>query len=118
MGSVILWAQSDPGYPLINKSSILPSADMIGVIDAARKDEFVNRAASAFEPDQNATAGGLKEFELNGPGSLLLNDDRACENAARPAPRPDLIFHPARQTGRDQCRAISSNAAGSPQPSR
>jgi len=50
---------------------------MIGVIDAARKDEVVKRAAAAFEPDQNATAGGLKEFKLNGPAGLLLNDDRA-----------------------------------------
>jgi hypothetical protein len=31
MGPVILRTQSDPRHPLINKSSILPSADMIGV---------------------------------------------------------------------------------------
>jgi hypothetical protein len=77
MGPVILRAQSDPGHPLIDKSSILPSADMIGVIDPARKDELVKRAASAFEPRQNAAAGGLKEFKLNGPAGLLLDDDRA-----------------------------------------
>jgi hypothetical protein len=50
---------------------------MIGVIDAARKDEFLRRAASVFEPGQNATAGGLKEFKLNRPAGLPLNDDRA-----------------------------------------
>jgi len=77
MRSVVFWAQSDPGHPLINKSSILPSADMIGVIGPARKDELVKRAASAFEPGQNAAAGRLKEFELNRPAGLLLDDDRA-----------------------------------------
>ena len=50
---------------------------MIGVIDPARKDKFVERAASAFKPDQNAAAGGLMEFELNRPAGLLLDDDRA-----------------------------------------
>src|ERR1700722_362869 len=60
MGSVILRAQSDPGYPLINEPSILPGADMIGVVDPARKSELVNRPASAFEPGQNASAGGFE----------------------------------------------------------
>jgi hypothetical protein len=55
----------------------LPRADVIGVIEPARKDELVKRAASAFEPGQNAAAGGLKEFKLNGPAGLLLDDDRA-----------------------------------------
>ena len=50
---------------------------MIRVIDPARKDELVKRAASAFEPDQNAAAGGLKELKLNGPNGLLLDDDCA-----------------------------------------
>jgi hypothetical protein len=50
---------------------------MIGMIDPARKDELVKRAASAFEPGQNAAAGGLRELELQGPAGLLLNDDRA-----------------------------------------
>jgi len=47
------------------------------VIDPGGKDELVERAASAFEPGQNAAAGGLKEFELNRPAGLLLDDDRA-----------------------------------------
>jgi hypothetical protein len=50
---------------------------MIDVIDPARKDELVQRAASVFEPGQNAAAGGFEEFELNGPAGLLLDDDRA-----------------------------------------
>src|SRR5258708_6201262 len=93
MGSVILRTQSDPGHPLVNKSSILPSADMIGVIDTAREDELVKRAASAFEPGQNAAAGGLKELELNGPAGLLLADGRAGPNPTAPYKGPHLDLH-------------------------
>ena len=77
MRPIVLRPQSDPGHPLINKSSILPSADMIGVIDPARKDEIVKRANSAFEPGQHTAARCLKEFKLNGPPGLLLDDDCA-----------------------------------------
>jgi hypothetical protein len=55
----------------------LSSADVIGVIEPARKDELVKRAASAIEPGQNAAASRLNEFELNGPTGFLLDDDRA-----------------------------------------
>jgi hypothetical protein len=47
------------------------------MINPARKDEVVERAASAFEPGEDAVAGRLKELELNGPAGLLLNDDRS-----------------------------------------
>lgn len=77
MGTVIFPAQSDPSHPLINKSRILPSADMLRMIDPAREDEVINLAASAFEPRKNAAAGGFKELKLNGPAGLLLDDDRA-----------------------------------------
>ncbi len=50
---------------------------MIGAINPARKDELVKRAASTFEPGQNAAAGELKQFKLNRAAGLLLNDDRA-----------------------------------------
>jgi len=74
---VILWPQSDASHPFINEPGILPSANMIGVIDAARKDEFVKRAASAFKPDHDAASGGFEQLKLNRPTCLLLNDDRA-----------------------------------------
>ncbi len=72
MGTAIFLAQSNTGHPFVNEPSILPGADMIGVIDPARKSEFVNRSASAFEPGQNADAGGFEELKLN-----RLDDDRA-----------------------------------------
>jgi hypothetical protein len=33
-----------------------------------------------FKPGQNAAAGGLEEFELNGTAGLLVDDDRAWSN--------------------------------------
>jgi hypothetical protein len=47
MDAIVLPAQADPGHPRVNKSSILASADMIGVIEPVRKDELVKGAASA-----------------------------------------------------------------------
>jgi len=93
MRSVVFWAQSDPGHPLINKSSILPSADMVGMINSARKDELVKRTTSTFEPSLYADATGLKEFELNRPAGLLLNHDRARSNPAAADKVADFGFH-------------------------
>ena len=69
MGAVIIRAQSDRGRPFINKSSILPRADMIGVIELARKDELVKRAASSASA-ANGEAFGLKNAV--GGGNLGL----------------------------------------------
>ena len=86
MRPVVLVAQSNSADPLINEPSILPSADMIGMIDPAWKDEVVERAAAAFEPCQNTAASGLEELELNGSAGLLLNPSTDCvEKGARRA---------------------------------
>jgi hypothetical protein len=66
---------------------------MIGVIDPARKDELVQRAASVLEPGQNAAAGGFKEFKLNEPAGLLLDDDRAGSNPTAADKVADLDLH-------------------------
>jgi hypothetical protein len=55
---------------------------MIGVIDPARKSELVNCSAAAFEPGQNAAAGGFEELELHRPTCLLLDDYCAGANLA------------------------------------
>ena len=93
MRPVILPAQSDPGDPLINEASMLPSADMIGMIDPAWKDEVVERAAAAFKPRQNTAASRFEELELNGSACFLLNDDRACTNPATAGEIADLDFN-------------------------
>ncbi len=77
MRPVIVGAQANTSHPLINEPGKLAGADVIGVIDPARKGELVNRSASAFELGQNATAGGFEEFKLNRPTCFLLDDNRA-----------------------------------------
>jgi hypothetical protein len=52
VGAIVLSEQSNPGHPLINKSCILPGADMTGVIDPARKDK-VAECASMTLPFRN-----------------------------------------------------------------
>ena len=102
--SVVLRPQSDPDHPLINEPGILPGADMIGVIDPARKGELVNRSASAFEPCQNSAAGGFEEFKLNRPACLLLDDDRPRADLAAADEVADLDLDdvPSRQLAVDR----------------
>jgi hypothetical protein len=77
MRPVVLLAQLNPDYPLVEETSILTGADVIGVFNPTRKEEVVERGSSAFEPSEDAAAGGLRELELNGPACLLLNNDRS-----------------------------------------
>jgi hypothetical protein len=114
MRPVVLPAQSDPGDPLINEPSILPSADMIGMIDPAWKDEVVERAAAAFEPCQNTAASGFEELELNGSAGLLLNDDRACTNPATADEIADLDFNDVASPELTVDREIEHRAVSKP----
>src|ERR1700722_11676037 len=75
MRPVVLRPQPDSGHPLIEESSILPGADMISVIDSARKDELVKRATSAFQPGKQASSCVRQQLELDRPTGLLLHDD-------------------------------------------
>ena len=77
MCSIIFREKSDTSYPLVDKSGVLPSADMIGVIDPARKHKVIKDATSTFEPSQHAHATRLKQFKLDGLARLLLDHDRA-----------------------------------------
>ena len=72
MGAVVLLTESDPSYPFVNEPGILPSADMIGMINPAREGVVIERASSTFEPSQETATGRLEEFELNGATGFLL----------------------------------------------
>jgi hypothetical protein len=54
----------DGKYRESHEPSILPRADMIGVIGPARKSELVNRSTSVFEPGQNADAGRVRGAQI------------------------------------------------------
>ena len=72
MCPVVLSAQPNPGHPLVNEASILPSADMVGMINSARKDKVFERASSALEPSEDAAAGRFDELKLNRPTKILV----------------------------------------------
>jgi hypothetical protein len=57
MRAVILSSQADPCDPLVHEPSILPGADVTGLIDPAGKDEVGERAASTFQSSKNAAPG-------------------------------------------------------------
>jgi hypothetical protein len=50
---------------------------MIGVVRPVWKDEVVEGAAPALQPVEQACPRRFKQFELNRPASLLLDDDGA-----------------------------------------
>jgi len=89
----VLPAQPNLGHPLVNEASILPGADVIGMINPTGKDEVIERASSAFDPSEDAAAGVFKKFELNGPAGLLLNNDRSRANPAATDKLADLDFN-------------------------
>jgi hypothetical protein len=66
--------QPDRGHPLINQPGILPGADKIGIVDAARKHKIVQRSSTTFQPCQNTGAGELKELKLDWSAGLLLDN--------------------------------------------
>ena len=68
-----LGPQSDSGHPVLNEPSILPGADMIGVIDPARK------ANSSIVPSRRSSQARMlpRTGKLNWPAGPLLDDDRA-----------------------------------------
>ncbi len=60
-----------PGNPRVNETGMLTGAEVVGMINPTGKNEIVARAASAFDPGEDAVAGRLKKLKLNGPAALL-----------------------------------------------
>jgi hypothetical protein len=97
----------------------MPNADMIGMINPARKDEVVERISSAFKPSEDTAAGRFKELELNGATGLLLNNDRSRANPATADKFADLDFNDIAPTKLSVDREIehrTGRAAGALDP--
>jgi hypothetical protein len=92
MRSVTFPPQTNSDDPLVYETSVLSCADMDSVVNPARKDEVVERASPAFEPSEDTVADGLREFELNGSPSFLLNDDCPRPNSAAADDLADFDF--------------------------
>jgi hypothetical protein len=54
VGAVFLWTQTDRRHPFIDQACLLPRAHVLRLIDPARKRVVLDRAASSFEPCQQA----------------------------------------------------------------
>ncbi len=93
MRSVVLPFQPNSGNLLVYQTGVLPCTDVSAMVDPARKDVVVERAFPAFEPGENAGAGGFKKFELNRPPGFLLNDDRSRTHWAPADKFTDLDFY-------------------------
>jgi hypothetical protein len=74
---VILPTQANASDPLVDKTSVLPSADMGSVVGSAREGKVFERATPALKPSKDARAGRFQQFELNGSASLSLDNNRS-----------------------------------------
>src|SRR5271154_5974785 len=76
VGAVILASQPDANDPLINQSSILTCAQMLGMISWAREHIVVGGAPASLKPSQKARARCFEQLDLNGPTRLSLHHGR------------------------------------------
>jgi hypothetical protein len=66
---------------------------MIGMVRSAWKDEIVQRTASTFQPLEQARPCGFKQFKLNRPAGLLLDDDGALSDTGTAYQLADPDLH-------------------------
>jgi hypothetical protein len=100
MGTIFLQCQTNGGDPLVEQPCILTRAQVAISIDAARKREVIDGAASSPKPGQKASSCVRGDLKLNGSARLLLDHHRSgtdcrsshecadlCRSASAP-PRP------------------------------
>jgi hypothetical protein len=114
MRPVVLRSQANARHPLIDEAGILAGADVVGLIDPAREDEIVNRAAPTFKPGQQAGSGRLQHFELHGAAGLLLHDDRTRSDGAPADELADLHLHDVAPAQLAVDREIEQRAVAEP----
>lgn len=77
MDAEVLRPQPNPIHPFVNEPGILPGANVLCVINPARRYQVAELAVSALKPWEGAVAGRFQNLELDGPAGLLLDEDRA-----------------------------------------
>lgn len=77
MGAIFTSHQADARHPFIDKTGILPGAEMATSVNPAGKDIFLHCATAAFKPSQETGPSIGQQFELNRPTCFLLHHDRA-----------------------------------------
>ncbi len=78
--TVIFTTQPNRGYPLINQPGILVGAEMISLIDSARKCEVIYGAASPLKPREQACSDFRRNLELYRASGFLLYDRCSCSD--------------------------------------
>lgn len=91
VGAIFASHQTDPRHPFVDKPGILASTEMTVVINPARKNKIVHRAASAFKPGQKAGPSVRQQFKLNRPARFLLH--HYCSSSDLPATDNVANFH-------------------------
>ena len=82
MRAILAAHQTYPSHPFIYEPGILAGAQMVAVINSARKHVIIHRSASPIEPRQQTGTSIRQQLELNGPTCLLLHDDRTGSDLA------------------------------------
>lgn len=81
MRSVAAWLKTDRRHPISNEARILPGRDVLPVVKAARKEERTADHLGPRDPVRDRETGVFRDFELNGPLCLALNDRCAFSSA-------------------------------------
>lgn len=74
--TVLAHVEANGTDPLFNQAGVLAGAQVAHIVDAAREDEIVERAAATVEPGQQCFACFGHQLKLNGSVGFLLDDRR------------------------------------------
>jgi hypothetical protein len=74
--------QSDRRHPFVDKTSVLPSAEVPGAVNATWKNKVVYGPAAPFKPSKQTLATICHQFKLHRSLGLLLNDSCAVSDTA------------------------------------
>ncbi|QTU95635.1 hypothetical protein J7U39_14415 [Rhizobium sp. NLR16a] len=93
MRPVILPTEADRRHPLIYQSGVLPSTEMITVVDPTGKGIVIDCSSPSLKPGKQTSSNLGRDFELHGPSSLLLDDHCASSNFVPRDESPDFQFY-------------------------
>ena len=91
--AIIVVAEPNPRDPLAYQASILPRAEMFGMVGSAREDIAIKHAFPALQPGQDACSGGFQQLKLDRSSGLLLQHGRTRTDLASTDKITNTDFH-------------------------
>jgi hypothetical protein len=73
MSAIFLACKTNGGHPLVDQSCVLPCAEVVVAMDAARECKIIDATTSTFEPSEQAGPSIGGDLKLNWPSRLLLD---------------------------------------------